>query len=567
MPGSVPPRRSAAALVLMALLVAACSPEGAPDPEEPRPTAAPTDAAPGAGAPDPSPDPPAGDSEAEPEPPPLPPEPASRAALVAHVEELLAAAEEAVEDATVAVLVTDAYGRELGGLAPDTPVLPASTLKIVTAAATLVTLGADARLTTRVDATAPIGDDGVLDGDLTLVGVGDPTLGTPEYGRWIYPARPRTPLEELADELVDAGLTRVTGDVHGMAPGFAGPSEPSGWLPRYFADFDARYVSGLTVDGGLATSIRWPQLEEERALQVDGPVDDAAPDEEDGDPEAQVPSPERVSIPLIGTRDEIEERLAGLDPPLARVEVVPDPRLQAADELRRLLIERGVTVDGQATVTLAGRSSERGLASVDSPPMADVLRFAVQRSDNHLTDQLFQVVSRVRTGGASWPRGERAVKAILDELGIDHTGSRFADGSGLSRDDRVTARLLVDLDRAMWSGEQADTWASFQAVAGESGTLRQRLTGTPAAGRFFGKTGTLSDVTAVTGAVLGDDGERYHLAVVGNDAPGADRWVVRALMDELVLALVADLQGCELLEPDEDAAEGPLGRPPVQVAC
>ena len=91
------------------------------------------------------------------------------------------------------MFVTDTYGRELGALQPDDAVLPASTLKIVTAAVALVTMGPDARLATRVDATAPIGPSGVLDGSLVLVGSGDPMLATPEYGRWIYPARPRTP--------------------------------------------------------------------------------------------------------------------------------------------------------------------------------------------------------------------------------------------------------------------------------------------------------------------------------------------------------------------------------------
>jgi hypothetical protein len=65
--------------------------------------------------------------------------------------------------------------------------------------------------------------------------------------------------------------------------------------------------------------------------------------------------------------------------------------------------------------------------------------------------------------------------------------------------------------------------------------------------------------------VAADDG-RYHLAVLANDAQGPDRTVVRALMDELILALVADLEGCAL-EPVEGVETGPLGRPPSVVAC
>lgn len=549
------------------------SESAAPTPEPARPT---TDAAPTA-----TPEP---EATSEPEPTPEPPPvPASRGELVELVGELLAAAQGELDEAELAVLVTDEYGREVGAAGADAPVLPASTLKIVTAASVLLTLGPEARLTTRVDATAPIGADGVLDGSLVLVGSGDPTLATPEYGRWIYPTRPRTPLEALADQLVETGLRRVTGGVRGTAPGFAGPTEADGWLPRYFSNFDARYLTGLTVDAGLATSIRWPELERERAEAEPAPE----PTTEDGEDADAAEPPEPISIPLTGTRDEIEQRLAGLDPPLARVEVVADPRIQAARELARLLTERGVAVAGEVEVTAGGPAAPvAGLAEVESPPMADILRFAVQRSDNHLTDHLFHVLARHETGAASFDRAARAVRRLLVDLGIATDGIHLADGSGLSRDDRVTARLLVGVDRAMWNGPHASTWATLQAVAGESGTLRTRLRGTPADGRFHGKTGTLNDVTGLTGAVVGDDGSRYHLAVVGNAAQAGDRWVVRALMDELALVLAADVQGCSIApspapSPSAEDGEGdpadtatpsepelgPLGRPPSVVVC
>jgi hypothetical protein len=65
---------------------------------------------------------------------------------------------------------------------------------------------------------------------------------------------------------------------------------------------------------------------------------------------------------------------------------------------------------------------------------------------------------------------------------------------------------------------------------------------------------------------VGDDGSRYHLAVVANDASGADRWAARALMDELVLALVAEVEAC-VISPAPGADVGPLGVPPSVIAC
>jgi serine-type D-Ala-D-Ala carboxypeptidase/endopeptidase (penicillin-binding protein 4) len=496
---------------------------------------------------------------AAPEPPPLPP---TWPALVERAEALVRAAVGEMDQGELAVLVTDEHGREVVGHRPDEPVLPASTLKIVTAAAVLSTLGGEERLTTRLETTAAIAGDGTVDGDLVLVGAGDPTLVTDEYARWIYPARPRTRLSELADTLVERGVTRITGGVIGTAEGFGGPPTAEGWQDRYFSDLDARNIAGLTVDGGLVTSIRWPQLDERARERWRKRAEEAGEDLEELEP------PDPVRIPLVGTQQEIEERLAGLDPPLAVVDHAPDPVAHAAQELARLLEDRGVEVEGDSGALEEGTELPvvGRLASLQSPPMEDVLRFAVQRSDNHLTDHLFWLIGRTRTGEGSWERGDRALRQVLDRFGVDHTGAHFADGSGLSRADRVTARLLVDLDRAMTDSRFGATWGTLMAVSGESGTLRQRLAGTPAAGRFLGKTGTLRDVTGLAGMVVGDDGGRYHLAVIANEATGADRWTTRALMDELVLLLVAEVQGCAI-GPAPGADAGPLGVPPSVVAC
>jgi D-alanyl-D-alanine carboxypeptidase len=93
--------------------------------------------------------------------------------------------------------------------------------------------------------------------------------------------------------------------------------------------------------------------------------------------------------------------------------------------------------------------------------------------------------------------------------------------------------------------------------------------GTVAAGRFRGKTGTLRDVMALSGAVVGDDGDRYHLAVLANDATGPGRWIARQLMDELALQLSAEVAGCEVAvaqSDDPDDAEPP-SLPRAVITC
>ncbi|TVR37626.1 MAG: D-alanyl-D-alanine carboxypeptidase/D-alanyl-D-alanine-endopeptidase [Nitriliruptor sp.] len=562
------------AVVALVVLVAACSGGGTPvEPEAtddgPPPIAPvedvdePDDDADG-GSDEPS----QADSDVEvaPDPPvEFPPPPDGRDELTARTQELVDTAVVAADDATLGVMIIDEHGRTIAAHRADESLLPASTMKVVTAAAILTTLGPDGRLRTSVDATAPIDADGVLRGDLHLLGGGDPALVTDEYTRWVYPARPATPLAALADDLVAAGLRQVDGEVIGLAPGFTGPTRAEGWPDRYFSSFDARYASGLTVDAGLRTILTYPEPEPDDedaddaddaddAASDDEDADDAATDGEDADDEADGDDPED------GSEDEPED----LGPPTVTVDHVQDPAAHAAAELVRLLEEREVEVTGASRSGEVSAPPVGRLATVQSPPMDELLRFTVERSDNHFADGMFQTIGRVRTGEGSWIRGDRALRQMLDRFQIDHDGAVFADGSGLSRDDRLSPRLLVDLDRTMTDGPAAETWVSLMAVMGETGTLRQRLRGTVAQGRFRGKTGTLRDVTALSGAVIGDDGTRYHLAVLANEADGPGRWVARELMDELALQLSAEVAGCDVVvirtEPPDNGGPPPLPR-------
>lgn len=542
--------RATSLLVVVALLVSctaggddpAAQEQPAPDDPVTVPVPEPADEQP---APPPEPEP-APEPEPPPAPPPAPsPPPASRDGLIVQASELLAVAESAAEGGDFSALVLDEHGREIVAYRADDPLLPASTLKIVTAAAALSTFGPDARFRTRVEVTAPVGGDGVLDGELVLIGSGDPVLATAEYGRWVYPARPRTPLEELADAIAATGVTQIRGDLVGLSDGFDGPSVANGWPDRYFSNMDARYADGLSVDAGLRTILTYPE-----------PDDDATEEADDGSANAQNPDePELPTAALLPPPD--------VDP-IVRVDHAPDPAAHAASELGRLLNERGVELMGEARSGEPSAATVGRLARVDSPPLDELLRFALQRSDNQITDALFRAVGRARTGTGSFASGDRALRQVLDRYGIAHTDAQFADGSGLSRDDRATTRLLVDLDRAMLASRHATTWTSLMAVTGRSGTLETRLRGTIADGRFAGKTGTLRDVTGVVGTVYGDGQQRYHLAVIANDA-GAARWVSRALADELIILMVADLEACTVRV--SSGADGTLGRPPLAVSC
>lgn len=401
--------------------------------------------------------------------------------LVGRLDALLARAD---LPSSLGYALVDPGGRLVHGRDPDAPLLPASTQKLLTAATALETFGAEHRLRTQVHAEGPI-DDGVLRGDLVVTGGGDPALGDVRWAA-IRPRRPITSLEALAEAVADAGISHVAGRVVGWAGVLPWQPQAPGWPPRYLDSGDTTLSSGLTVNGGHRV---WREGDEWRYEP------------------AGRPAGETVRL-LTGRLD-----------------------------------EEGVAVDGDPHVTSTEPAGGDPLVELESPAIAELLAYAVTWSDNHIADTLWRMAGR-EEGDGSWQSGADAATATLARLGIDAAGTHFADGSGLSRDNRMTARLLAELDLAM-TETRAGRWRNLKAVAGETGTLRNRLEGTDAAGVVHAKTGWLRDVRALAGSVDGPQG-RWHFALVGNDLDRAGDRAVRDFSDDVAVVLARHARGCEL---------------------
>jgi D-alanyl-D-alanine carboxypeptidase/D-alanyl-D-alanine-endopeptidase (penicillin-binding protein 4) len=384
----------------------------------------------------------------------------------------------------VAVSVLDADGTSVFARRASRMLLPASTLKLVTAAAALARLGPDFRYTTSVQAVRLPNRRGVVSGDLVLVGGADPTLGTPAFGR-VEPDRPRTPLEHLAALVRAAGVRRVTGELVADPTVLASQPLAAGWLPSYLDDLDATRASGLTVDAGRL----------------------------------------------------LFRNSAGLQARAAR-----HPAAVAGRALRALLARRGVRVAGPVNVATRPRA-DTALAQVHSEPLRAVVAYMTRNSDNHLADGVFRTLGAVG-GTPTWAGSARAARRALRGLDLAWPGSVLADGSGLSRDDRLSTALLVRLQAGMWTSNLAGPWRTALALAGRRGTLSGRLVGTVAERRFYGKTGTLRDVRSMVGTIVGPGDSAWHLAVIGNRLTTAQRARLTLTTDRLTLALAEDLYGC-----------------------
>lgn len=406
------------------------------------------------------------------------------------------------------VYVIDAAGEVVFDHNGTIPLIPASTAKLVTAAAALTAFGPDHTFTTTLTSPAVVGPDGVLAGDVVLTGGGDPTLVSQDWiDGMVDTERPRTPIAGLADQLVAAGVTTVEGDVIGDGGYLDGDPLANGWPPRYLEDLDATPIAGLTVDEGLELY-----------------------------------------------RDD-NDRL--------RSRASADPVADAARVLRDALVERGVAVNGEAVAATGPvQSGETLLGELRSPPLSVLLTTMVQRSDNHLADTLFRAVGRRVAGEGSFADGEEQTIALLEELGLDWSTTTLADGSGLSRDSRIPVALLATLNYRMSNSSVGASWQDLMAVSGVSGTLRRRLVGSIAELRLRGKTGSLGDVRALTGAVVGPDGLPLYFGVASNGLEGPQLNSARRLQDLVVLGLAAHLYDCTEIVPTEPP-ESEGGLPPL----
>ena len=462
------------------------------------PTAAPLTAVPTA-TPDPSPTPVVVDTAA---PTPAPtaapsvstPPAAPQPRLVRRLDRVF---QTAGAGGSIGAVVVDQNGAVLYARRADTPLLPASTQKLVVAAAALARLGEAFRYTTTVTATAGPDAAGVIDGDIVLVGGGDPTLGSPEFGV-IEPQRPRARLERLANRIAASGVRRITGRVLGDPRIFADEPVAPGWLTRYFTYLDTTRVSGLTVNAG-------------RRVRKSGGV--------------------------------------------LRATLARDPAREAAVTLRRLLRERGVKVPGDALVTWTPPAAAVELARVRSEPLLSLLRYTVQHSDNHLADGIWRTVGAA-DGDPTWSGSTAAAGKALAPLQLEWSDIVTADGSGLSRANRARAAFLAQLHARMWRSSVSQQWQTLLAVAGRSGTLRYRLRDTVAAGRLLGKTGSLRDVRALVGTVIGPQGQLQHLAVLANDLSSHSTGRALDLIDDVARVVAEELYQCRRQRPPGRTAKG-----------
>jgi D-alanyl-D-alanine carboxypeptidase/D-alanyl-D-alanine-endopeptidase (penicillin-binding protein 4) len=219
---------------------------------------------------------------------------------------------------------------------------------------------------------------------------------------------------------------------------------------------------------------------------------------------------------------------------------IDDPGYFTADAFKTYLASKGITIDG--TIQAAPADAKPKVIATQSTRLADILRRLNKSSQNFMAEALDKLSGeRLRQSqpnaahGTSWEAGAQAARLFLTSHGVDATALVTADGSGLSRDNRVTARMLTDLLAGMDAHPSAAVFRDSLPVGGVDGTLRRRFTDVK--GRVLAKTGSIGGVRSLSGYTTFADGRRVAFSILSNDIKGdEDAWLKQ--MDAAVRAMI-----------------------------
>ncbi|KMQ67378.1 peptidase S13 [Chryseobacterium sp. FH2] len=392
----------------------------------------------------------------------------------------------------------------------NTPLVPASTTKLLTTETAMNLLGENYRWMTQLEYSGSIDENGVLNGNLYIVGSGDPSLGTNKAGASPY----RDIVSDFISGISREGIKKVNGDIIIQTALFKGNisklPENVVWLENnnYYLPVGTTHEINpanekLIVKKGSSFSA------EKKYFYV---------------------SPYNNQMVYADKYDG-----AGV-----LTTKLPDAPAFLANTFRTTLVKSGVAVTGKVTprTTDATPETRKLVSAYKSPTLGDIIYYTNQHSDNSLAESLLKTVGFQSLGDQTSESGRKVVTEHLKNQGFDMIGLNYMDGSGLSRSNNVTPISQAKFLTALMDEKYYKTYFSSLPVGGQSGTLKRMFIGT-GNGQVFAKTGTLNKVKTLAGYMKTNSGKTLVFSLMVNNYAGSVDMVKKRM--EKILEPALDL--------------------------
>lgn len=391
-----------------------------------------------------------------------------------------------VDTTRTAILIHDLrFGVDIVSENIDKALIPASIMKSVTVGALLNLADSQERFTTPVVAEGNV-KDSVLNGDIIVKTCGDPTIESQ------YFTETQGFADSIATGLLRLGIKRVEGRVIIDQSDFPDATTPPGWMAE-----DIQWYYGARLQGANFRDNRF-------RLRL--PSKETVPFVPDL--KFTFTNPKARSV-KVDRKDGSETftvsgnvRRRGLNDTFS----TPYPWKVMQHEVTATLKEYGITVEGK---TLKHGTQATLIYNHTSPTFAEIMRSLMYRSDNLMAEGMLRAIT---------PGGTRA-DALAEEnavwmlAGISPHGVKIVDGSGLSRDNRLTARFLGEIYKYMLLDDFSNDYTSLFPRAGYDGTMKNFLLDTPLEGRVAMKTGSMKGVQSYAGYLFDEEGNPTHILI------------------------------------------------------
>jgi D-alanyl-D-alanine carboxypeptidase/D-alanyl-D-alanine-endopeptidase (penicillin-binding protein 4) len=475
----------------------------------------------------------------------------ARAALVAAIDSMADAPE--FHNAFWGILVVDPergdtlYSRNAGKL-----FLPASNMKVITSSVALEQLGPEYTYRTTFVARGPVRDS-VLQGNLAVLGRGDPTISDHLWGDAM------TPLRAIADSLAARGIHRIAGRLVAAGNAFPGPVLGYGWS---WEDLESSYSAGvdeLLFNEGFST------------IRVHGGANPGDPARIETKPARSFPAlrtsvttvapppcagDSAVTSPCPMTRGRFARRELSVVKDTLRGDVVLSGSVSAGDSvtleythrdpdqaylaaLTEALRDRGILVDSLPTAQIDTATTGDTLVRYSSKPMREILPALLKPSQNQIAEVLLRTIGLERGGAGTADSARNVVERQLAAWGVPPSTYVIRDGSGLSRYDYLAPEALVHVLDVMRKSPNFQLFYDALPIAGVDGTIRTRMRGTAAQGNVHAKTGSVANARSLSGYVRTASGRMLIFSMLSNN------WTVPANdvthVQDLIAARLATL--------------------------